>query len=164
MGGRRHTPELVARVCELYQAGYGMIETARLAGLRRHSSVQKILARAGIRARPAGQYSPRTQERYPQGKNGRGAWRGVAPPRKYGDDHPGWKGDQCGYMAAHQRVWRTRGKARDYGCSRCGTTDPDRQYHWANLTGNYADINDYAPMCQSCHGLFDSARRKEAAR
>jgi hypothetical protein len=28
------------------------------------------------------------------------------------------------------------------------------------LTGNYADISDYARMCTSCHRSYDADRRK----
>lgn len=34
------------------------------------------------------------------------------------------------------------------------------QFHWANLTGDYADVNDYARMCVPCHRRFDAERRK----
>jgi hypothetical protein len=32
-------------------------------------------------------------------------------------------------------------------------------YDWANLTGNYDDIWDFAPMCRLCHSHYDYARR-----
>ena len=71
-----------------------------------------------------------------------------------GPDHYAWKGDDVGYFAAHHRVRRIRGKAIScvWGCE-------SAQYTWANLTGNYADPQDYASMCQSCHMRFDNARR-----
>lgn len=69
-----------------------------------------------------------------------------------------------GYTGAHQRVYRTRGKASDHTCS-CGrqafawaykhdTPDPDelmtpqgRRYS--------ADPSYYVAMCGSCHNRFD---------
>jgi len=30
-----------------------------------------------------------------------------------------------------------------------------KRYQWASLTGDYADINDYKRMCQSCHAKYD---------
>jgi hypothetical protein len=35
---------------------------------------------------------------------------------------------------------------------------------WANLTGNYADIDDYERMCVLCHRNFDAARRRATGR
>jgi hypothetical protein len=57
----------------------------------------------------------------------------------------------------HLRVETARGKPKR--CGLCGTIDPDKRYHWANLTGNYADVNDYIRACVSCHFLMDNARR-----
>jgi len=69
------------------------------------------------------------------------------------EHHPAWKGEDAGYRSLHARVERVRGKA-DH-CERCGLTDPAARYEWANLTGNYADINDYASMCKRCHVRYD---------
>lgn len=69
-----------------------------------------------------------------------------------------WKGDQAGYQALHVRVAVARGKPKR--CERCGTTDPRKRYEWANLTGQYDDVNDYERMCVSCHRAFDAARRR----
>lgn len=70
-----------------------------------------------------------------------------------------WKGDEAGYDAMHRRVYRARGKASH--CSRCGIADPAVKYEWANLTGNYADIWDFEPMCISCHRAYDTKRGSE---
>ena len=59
------------------------------------------------------------------------------------------------YASAHKAVRKARGKA--FGCSDCGTA-VDRMYHWANLTGNYFDINDYKSLCVPCHDSFDRYR------
>lgn len=74
-----------------------------------------------------------------------------------GPQNPGWKGEQATYSALHYRVYRARGLPKE--CSVCGTTDPSKYYDWANLSGNYADVNDYARMCRSCHIKHDRARR-----
>jgi hypothetical protein len=58
------------------------------------------------------------------------------------------------YSTGHVRLLRWRGKA-----DRCVWDCVAEKYEWANLTGNYLDIYDYAPMCQSCHRYFDSAQR-----
>jgi hypothetical protein len=67
-----------------------------------------------------------------------------------------WRGDAAKYQALHIRVEAARGKPQH--CSECGATKPGR-YEWANLTGDYADVNDYARMCVSCHRRYDAARR-----
>lgn len=71
-----------------------------------------------------------------------------------------WKGDAAGYQAVHLRVEAQRGKPSE--CSRYDETEG--RFEWANLTGNYADINDYARMCVSCHRKYDAARRRETGR
>lgn len=53
------------------------------------------------------------------------------------------------------RVDAARGKPSE--CTQCGTTEA-RMYHWANLTGNYDDIWDYARMCVPCHRKYDRDR------
>lgn len=40
-------------------------------------------------------------------------------------------------------------------CEICGTTDADKSYDWANLTGKYDDPSDYKRMCRSCHAKQD---------
>lgn len=77
-----------------------------------------------------------------------------ASKHRTGEAHPAWKGDEAGYHPKHARVYRVRGKA-DH-CSVCGRDDDAITYHWANLTGNYDDIWDFAPMCPACHGAYDA--------
>jgi DNA-binding CsgD family transcriptional regulator len=67
-----------------------------------------------------------------------------------------WKGNRAGYQAKHLRVQKARGKPQR--CEMCGTKNPDQKYHWANLTGNYDDVNDYKRMCVPCHKRFDNAK------
>ncbi len=74
-----------------------------------------------------------------------------------GPANASWKGDQAQYQALHIRVQVARG-APKY-CSTCGRTD-DIRYEWANLTGRYDDVDDYARMCVSCHRKFDKRRRE----
>ena len=71
-----------------------------------------------------------------------------------------WKGDEAGYQALHLRVQAARGTPSL--CSRCGTTEG--KFEWANLTGNYEDINDFARMCVTCHRRFDAQRRATTGR
>jgi hypothetical protein len=73
-----------------------------------------------------------------------------------GDRNHVWTGDKASYLAAHKRVYRTRGKPRL--CEHCGAND-ERMYHWANVTGRYTDVSDYVRVCVPCHRAFDAARR-----
>lgn len=75
-----------------------------------------------------------------------------------GENNSSWKGNDATYSALHIRVEKERGKP--HYCQVCGTMDKSR-YEWANLTGKYNDIYDYARMCVSCHRKYDIKRRKE---
>jgi hypothetical protein len=85
----------------------------------------------------------------------------VLPPRS-GAANWNWKGNDCGYGAAHDRVRRARGSASTHACSSCGSPaqhwaydqqDPGEQ---ASTFGPYsADVQHYLPMCVSCHKTFD---------
>jgi hypothetical protein len=78
-----------------------------------------------------------------------------------GPRHPFWKGEAATYKAFHLRLYTLRGAERR--CNRCGTTDPRRAYDWANLTGHYADLDDYERMCRHCHRRYDRDRRNDPA-
>lgn len=69
----------------------------------------------------------------------------------------------------HRRLRRTRGKASDHKCVSCGSqahewayqNTGDTQYakssdgvHWDSLPYS-EDLDDYAPMCRSCHRKMD---------
>ena len=58
------------------------------------------------------------------------------------------------YSGAHDRVRRLRGPA-----DRCIFGCIARRYEWANLTGDYPNVNDYAQMCGTCHNRYDQARK-----
>lgn len=66
-----------------------------------------------------------------------------------------WKGSDAGYQALHLRVQAARGTPSL--CEECGTTEG--RFEWANLTGKYEDINDFARMCVACHRNYDAQRR-----
>jgi hypothetical protein len=80
-----------------------------------------------------------------------------------GPNNSSWVGDSANYATAHARVKYARGPAKDHGCCRCGSKDQSLCYDWANLTGNYPDPFDYAPMCRKCHRAFDKSRPGGAA-
>lgn len=71
---------------------------------------------------------------------------------RVGSESPAWKGDNISYKGAHLRVGKMRG--RPSLCEVCETTEAKR-FDWANVNGNYADVNDYVRLCRSCHASFD---------
>ena len=87
----------------------------------------------------------------------------VEANHREGDSHWDWKGDSAGYNAFHMRVYNARGAASRQHCSRADESCSGR-LEWANLTGNYADIMDFAPMCAGHHRRYDAERRVLAAR
>lgn len=117
-----------AEIARLYADGSSQRELARTLGVAR-SSVQRLMRRHAMTARPASPCGAANSE---------------------------WKGDEAGYFALHQRVSFQRG--RPSRCERCGLDEAARVYHWANLTGNYADVNDYERMCVPCHRRYDADR------
>lgn len=69
-------------------------------------------------------------------------------------NNPRWKGDNVGYLALHQWIKRCYGKPKK--CEVCGTTDKNKRYEWANISGTYRrDINDFKRLCKECHETFD---------
>jgi hypothetical protein len=87
-----------------------------------------------------------------------------------GEQHPLWKGDDVGYYALH--VWVKRNYGLPIRCEYEGCHYPrynmrnelmlkPKRYHWANITGIYnRDRTNWKMMCASCHGFFDSKRRR----
>ena len=131
---REYPTETVAKVRALYESGATIAE---IQAVTPGVKVQNLIARNGIKTRPA---AKRNQLR---------------------ENNDSWKGDAASYTAMHLRVYVQRGRPSQ--CSKCGKCGPGR-YEWANLTGNYADVHDYARMCVPCHRKFDSQRRQETGR
>jgi hypothetical protein len=130
---RDYPPELVDKIRSLYESGLTTREVQQaIPGVR----IDIVMRRHGIAARPA------------------------APTigKHAGERSVQWKGDDASYTAFHLRVYKARGKASH--CSECGRSDTGTEYEWANLSGDYANIDDYAPMCLSCHHLYDADRRR----
>lgn len=79
-----------------------------------------------------------------------------------GEANHNWKGEDISYHTAHDRLRRWRGPASE--CVRCSSSGP---YQWAYDRENakkrlvedgmpYSpDVNDYMPLCVSCHKFFD---------
>jgi len=118
----------IERLRVLYLGGKTQIEIGEIFGVSQ-KSVFKAMKRHGIKARRA------------------------AKRNQNGSNNDNWKGDDAGYKAFHRRLYSRYGKPRI--CGVCGTITANA-YDYANLTGNYEDIEDYLPMCRSCHWKFDS--------
>jgi hypothetical protein len=126
--GDSQAPEIdVDLVRTLYLEGYTQEEIGRELDVSQ-KSIFKAMKRHGIEARSA------------------------AKRDQWGDSNSSWKGQEAGYAALHRRIYSLFGKP--VKCSRCDTEE-SKNYDYANLTGNYTDINDYAPMCRSCHWKYD---------
>jgi hypothetical protein len=125
----------IERLRLLYESGMSQSEVAKELGVSQ-KSVHKAMRRHAITPRPR---IKRDQT---------------------GERNDSWKGNAATYAALHYRVKAVYGKPQR--CQRCGSADdPAKVYEWANLTGNYYDVNDYERMCRSCHRLFDASRRQE---
>jgi hypothetical protein len=129
-GPREYPADVVELVCSLYESGMTVREVA--AAAPKGYKVQNILERHLSARRTTARRDQRLEANH------------------------SWKGDDASYKALHLRVAEYRGKPSL--CSRCGATEG--RFEWANLTGDYADINDYERMCVSCHRRFDAARRR----
>lgn len=127
---REYAPELVAHLCGLYEAGMTVAEVSAVA--------------------PAGVKVQLLLERHLPTR------RSTAKRNQYGPANSTWRGDEAGYAALHLRVDAARGKPSR--CDHCERTDG--RFEWANLTGRYEDVDDYARLCVGCHRKFDAARRR----
>jgi len=79
-------------------------------------------------------------------------------PAKTGTEHWNWKGNAVKYQGLHKWVKKELGQPSE--CWYCeDKTLSHRQYHWANLSGEYRrDINDFARLCAKCHKALDSGK------
>lgn len=67
-----------------------------------------------------------------------------------------FRGTPTEYNYLHRAVEVVRGKPQV--CYICQATDPRFIYEWANLTGDYGNVEDYRRLCKSCHSKFDQGR------
>jgi hypothetical protein len=140
---REYPPEIVSLVCGLYQEGLTVAEIRRVApkGYR----IQTILERYLPSRRPA------------------------IKRNQYGVENDSWRGDACGYQAAHLRVASLYGKASSHQCTDCHGQAAEWSYRHddpdecVDGTGrSYSpDPSHYEPRCVSCHRRFDAARRRQ---
>lgn len=124
---KQYHERFVSRIRELYASGLTQSEIAAQVG-RSQKVVWNCMRRHGIEARTA------------------------APRNQVGEANPNWRADAAGKQAFHRRLYALHGKPSK--CTVCGTTGSEH-YDYANLSGRYEDINDYAAMCRSCHWKYD---------
>lgn len=124
---KQYTPALVSRVAELYASGQTQAEIGADVSLSQ-KVIHTLMRRHGITARVA------------------------AKRDQWGANNHAWKGDQATYAAFHYRLYSRFGKPSK--CTSCGT-DSAEHYDYANLTGRYECVDDYAAMCRSCHWKLD---------
>lgn len=132
---KKDPPELVELVRKEYEQGRTQAEIAQMLG-RSIKFVQGMFRRNEI--------TPRVPK----------------PRDQTGPKNGNWKDEAAGYKALHLRVYRTRGCP--IKCSVCQTTTAPN-FDWANLTGRYQDVWDYAPMCRSCHRIYDNQKAPTVA-
>ena len=70
-----------------------------------------------------------------------------------------WKGTEVSYRGLHQWVRRKKGHGKK--CAKCGfESHKPRMIQWANKDGKYhRNLDDYLPLCASCHKIHDRALR-----
>jgi hypothetical protein len=64
--------------------------------------------------------------------------------------------EEVGYMGAHRRVRVARGTPSL--CEHCEEDAPTIRYEWANLSGDYLNLNDYVRLCKACHNKMDGTK------
>lgn len=73
-----------------------------------------------------------------------------------GDKHPLWKGNQCGYSAAHE--WLNIHFPRKGVCLHC-REEKKTGYAFKGPNGQHTrNIKDYIELCEYCHRVFDSQK------
>jgi hypothetical protein len=118
---------MVERVRALYASGSTQHEIAAELGTTQ-KVIFNLMRRHGIKARVA------------------------AKRNQWGEANHSWKGDDASRIALHRRLYSRHGKPSK--CAVCGT-ESAAHYDYANLSGRYEDLSDYAPMCRSCHWKYD---------
>ena len=88
----------------------------------------------------------------------------------------GFKKEIVSYASAHRRLWRLRGKAKDFECVDC----PAKAEHWSlsknaknilwgdddhgSVLAYSLDMGDYFPRCAQCHRFYDALFVRENRR
>jgi len=129
---KQYPEALINQVAALYAEGKTQAEVALEVGLTQ-KVIWNVMRRGGIAARVA------------------------AKRNQMGEANHSWKGNDAGKQAFHRRLYARFGKP--CVCQKCGTDAKGKSYDYANLTGHYEDLDDYMPMCRSCHWRYDKKIR-----
>lgn len=88
-------------------------------------------------------------------KKGCKAWnKGKINLKIRGENHYKWKGDKAKIGALHMWIMYHYGYPKI--CKHCGVTAKEKRLHWANKDHTYKrKIDDYIPLCVSCHKKYD---------
>ena len=78
-----------------------------------------------------------------------------------GEKSTSWKVCEATYSSIHD--WVRYWKGNPDQCEKCGTNEKRKyKYHWANIDHKYRRVlDDYIPMCVSCHKIYDLAMAKK---
>lgn len=77
--------------------------------------------------------------------------------KKMSENSYAWKGDEAGYSSIHKWIRRWKGSAEH--CDVCGIKG--KRYEWSNVDHKYRRVlDDYIPMCASCHRNYDKNNEK----
>lgn len=123
-------------VQDLYATGKTQKEIAQLFGVHQ-VTISKWMRKLGIGVREN--------------------WRSLI--NQTGSNNHSWIGNQAGYYRWHKRFGKILGKPNK--CEVCGSTNPNKRYEWASITGKYDSPDDYLRMCVACHRRYDSNKRKQ---
>lgn len=115
-------------VKELYERGLTQQEVAKELGITK-KIVVNVFKRNNYQCRPA------------------------VKRNQFGENNSSWKGDKVTYEAFHKRVAVKRGKADR--CTNINCDGKSKVFDWANISGDYNDINDYLMLCRTCHFKMD---------
>lgn len=76
-----------------------------------------------------------------------------------GENNYKYKKTNISYGGIHEWIKMMLGKPSE--CVKCKSSDINKMYHWANISGQYKrDINDWQRLCVKCHSKYDLEKRK----
>jgi len=88
-------------------------------------------------------------------KKGQPPWNKGLKGYRAGELNNMWKGDNVGYSGVHAWVSKVYGKPCECEC--CETTDKNKTYQWANISGEYKRLRlDWKRLCVLCHKKLDA--------
>jgi len=134
------------------------MENCLVCGREFEPSPQVISERKRTQSLIAGKLCSAGCSNYYQKEKGIGIY-GIADySHVIGENNYQWKGDAAKYGTKHD--WVNKWKGRPQKCEHCGTTDPNKRYEWATISGEHKrDLNDWKRLCKKCHVDYDDSYR-----